>query len=284
MFIAMACYDGETLKRKIEGGPLKLEDAIDISIQLSEGLSKAHENEIVHRDLKPANVMLTKDGVVKILDFGLAKLRGQTKLTKTGITLGTAPYMSPEQTQGIEVDYRTDIWALGAAIYEMLTGQQPFIGDYEQAVMYSIMNEDPEPPTALRTGVPMELERIVDKCLEKHPSSRYQQVDELIVDLKRAKAKPESGKNLTVWVNDENSKIWAFDFYDSSFITMRGLKVGDAVKRLEQLYGERSWTVKEFSRVGPYDYHSNDYSEASIYEYWPNENAKWYIIFYVIKS
>ena len=106
MFIAMACYDGETLKKKIERGPQKLEDAIDISLQISEGLSKAHDNDIVHRDLKPANVMLTKDGVVKILDFGLAKLRGQTKLTKAGTTLGTVPYMSPEQAQGEEVDNR----------------------------------------------------------------------------------------------------------------------------------------------------------------------------------
>jgi len=154
MFIAMACYDGETLKKKIGGGPLKLEDAIDISLQISEGLSKAHEKEIVHRDLKPANVMLTKDGVVKILDFGLAKLRGQTKLTKVGTTLGTAPYMSPEQARGEEVDNRTDVFSLGVLLYEMLTGQLPFKGDYHEAIIYSILNEDQEPITGLRTGGP----------------------------------------------------------------------------------------------------------------------------------
>ncbi|MCH8022039.1 serine/threonine protein kinase, partial [candidate division KSB1 bacterium] len=187
MFIAMACYDGETLKKKIEGGPLKLEDAIDISLQISEGLSKAHEKEIVHRDLKPANVMLTKDGVVKILDFGLAKLRGQTKLTKVGTTLGTAPYMSPEQARGEEVDNRTDVFSLGVLLYEMLTGQLPFKGDYHEAIIYSILNEDQEPITGLRTGVPMELERIVNKCLEKEPSSRYQQTNELAVDLQKVK-------------------------------------------------------------------------------------------------
>ncbi len=147
MFIAMACYDGETLKKKIERGPFKLEDAIDISLQISEGLSKAHEKEIVHRDLKPANVMLTKDGVVKILDFGLAKLRGQTKLTKVGTTLGTAPYMSPEQARGEEVDNRTDVFSLGVLLYEMLTGQLPFKGDYHEAIIYSILNEDQEPLT-----------------------------------------------------------------------------------------------------------------------------------------
>ncbi len=150
MFIAMACYDGETLKKKIGGGPLKLEDAIDISLQISEGLSKAHEKEIVHRDLKPANVMLTKDGVVKILDFGLAKLRGQTKLTKVGTTLGTAPYMSPEQARGEEVDNRTDVFSLGVLLYEMLTGQLPFKGDYHEAIIYSILNEDHEPITGLK--------------------------------------------------------------------------------------------------------------------------------------
>ncbi len=187
MFIAMACYDGETLKKKIEGGPLKLEDAIDISLQISEGLSKAHEKDIVHRDLKPANVMLTQDGVVKILDFGLAKLRGQTKLTKVGTTLGTAPYMSPEQARGEEVDNRTDVFSLGVLLYEMLTGQLPFKGDYHEAIIYSILNEDQEPITGLRTGVPMELERIVNKCLEKEPSARYQQTNELAVDLQKVK-------------------------------------------------------------------------------------------------
>jgi len=192
MFICMDYYEGETLKKKIEGGPQKLEDAIDISIKISEGLSKAHEKDIVHRDLKPANVMLTQDGVVKILDFGLAKLRGQTKLTKTGTTLGTVAYMSPEQTQGTDVDQRTDIWALGIVLYEMLTGRHPFEGDYGQAVMYSILNEDQEPVTGLRTGVPMELERIVNKCLEKERSSRYQQTNELAVDLNKVKKELET--------------------------------------------------------------------------------------------
>ncbi|RMD63487.1 hypothetical protein D6833_05610, partial [Candidatus Parcubacteria bacterium] len=120
---------------------------------------------------------------VKIVDFGLAKLAGATMVTKEGTTLGTVAYMSPEQAQGAEVDQRTDIWALGAVIYEMTAGKQPFAGDYEQAVVYSIMNEDPEPPTALRTGVPMELERIVNKCLAKSPEERYQRTEDLLVDL-----------------------------------------------------------------------------------------------------
>ncbi|MCH8021453.1 serine/threonine protein kinase, partial [candidate division KSB1 bacterium] len=185
LFIAMAHYEGKTLDKKIEQGPMKLGEVVDIAVQISEGLAKAHAKEIVHRDLKPANVMLTEEGVVKILDFGLAKLRGRTKLTKSGTTLGTAAYMSPEQARGEEVDQRTDIFSLGVLLYEMLTGQQPFLGDYEQAVLYAILHEGPEPITVLRSGVPMELELSVFKCLEKAQAERFQSVTDLLVDLKK---------------------------------------------------------------------------------------------------
>ena len=187
MFMVMACYEGETLKEKIQKGPLSLEEAVDIAAQIAEGLHEAHEKKIVHRDLKSANVMLTSKGQVKIMDFGLAKLRGRTKLTRTGTTLGTVAYMSPEQARGEEVDRRTDIWSLGVILFEMLTGKLPFKGDYEQAVMYSILNETQEPVTGLRSGVPIELERIVNKALSKDPRERYQHVEELKVDLCRWK-------------------------------------------------------------------------------------------------
>jgi serine/threonine protein kinase len=183
----MACYDGETLKKKIERGNLKVDEAIDIAIQVAEGLTKAHQKDIIHRDIKPANILVTEEGVVKIVDFGLAKLAGQTKLTKATTTLGTAAYMSPEQTRGDEVDRRSDIWSFGVVLYEMLTGQLPFKGDYDQAVMYSILNEDPKPVTSLRTGIPMELEQIVSKALEKESDLRYQDVKDMLVDLKRVK-------------------------------------------------------------------------------------------------
>ena len=200
MFIAMAYYSGETLKEKIERGPLPVDEAIDITRQIAEGLARAHAKEIVHRDIKPANIMVTEDSLVKIVDFGLAKLRGRTQLTKEGSTLGTVAYMSPEQTQGTELDRRTDIWALGVLLYEMITGQQPFLGDYEQAVMYAILHEDPEPPTALRTGVPMELERIINKAISKSPADRYQHVDELIVDLRHVKQEAASGGTVSTKV------------------------------------------------------------------------------------
>ena len=192
IFIAMAFYDGETVKKKIERAPLKLEDALDIAIQVAQGLAKAHGEGMVHRDIKPANVMVTKDGVAKIVDFGLAKLTGMTRLTRTGTTVGTVGYMSPEQTRGENVDHRSDVWSLGAMLYEMVTGQPPFRGDYENAVVYSIVNTQPEPMTGLRTGVPVELERIVAKALAKDPSERYQHVDEMLVDLKHIRKEGET--------------------------------------------------------------------------------------------
>ncbi|RME00358.1 MAG: serine/threonine protein kinase, partial [Calditrichaeota bacterium] len=183
-FIVMAYVEGQSLKEKITAGPLKIDEAIHIAIQIAEGLQAAHEKGIVHRDVKPANVLLNEKGQVRITDFGLAKLAGRTRVTKTGTTMGTVAYMSPEQARGERVDHRTDIWSLGVVLYEMVTGQLPFQGDYEQAVVYSVINEEPEPPTALRSGVPMELERIILKTLAKNPDERYQHVGDLLTDLR----------------------------------------------------------------------------------------------------
>ena len=133
IFIVMDLYEGETLKSKIERGPTSIDEAVEIALQMARGLAKAHEHGIVHRDIKPANVIVTRDGLVKIIDFGLAKLTGRTMLTKIGSTIGTAAYMSPEQARGEDVDQRTDIWSLGVVLYEMLTGRLPFRGDHESA-------------------------------------------------------------------------------------------------------------------------------------------------------
>ena len=194
-FIAMAFLEGEGLDKKIEAGPLKLQDALDIAIQTAKGLQAAHGKKVVHRDIKPANLMIGDDGQVTVMDFGLALLTDRSKLTRMDETMGTVTYMSPEQTYGAEIDHRSDVWSLGVVLYEMVTGQEPFKGHYDKAVMYSITNEQPEPMTGLRTGVPMELEFIVGKCLTKAANERYQSAGEVLVDLSTQRKRIESGQS-----------------------------------------------------------------------------------------
>jgi serine/threonine protein kinase len=184
LFIAMACYEGETLKKTLEKGPVKIEEAIDIASQVAEGLNRAHQKGIVHRDIKPANIFITNDGLVKILDFGLAKVTSQSNMTKVGTTMGTIAYMSPEQTKGEEIDQRTDIWSLGVVFYEMLTGELLFKGDYEQAVIYSILNEEPKPVAEVRPDTPRQVQQIIQKMISKNPDERYQEIEEVLNDLK----------------------------------------------------------------------------------------------------
>ena len=187
IFICMDCYNGETLKKKIEKGAIKTDEAIEIIIQIANGLQKAHEKGIVHRDIKPANIFITNDGVVKILDFGLAKLSGQTMMTKIGSTLGTIAYMSPEQLKGSEVDFRADIFSLGIVVYEMLIEHHPFSGYNEASLMYSIVNEEPEPAQNHLPGISSELLHILNRTLEKDPENRYQSMKDIVIELKRLK-------------------------------------------------------------------------------------------------
>ncbi len=179
VFIVMEYIDGIELKDKIKSGSIGIEDAINIAIQIAEGLEAAHNKGIVHRDIKSQNIMITGDGKIKIMDFGLAKIRGGPQLTKIGSTVGTVAYMSPEQTRGEEVDYRTDIWSFGVLLYEMITGELPFRGDYDQAIVYSILNEEPE----VIDNIPERLKLIMNKVLEKNPNDRYQDSKKLVSDL-----------------------------------------------------------------------------------------------------
>jgi len=185
LFISMAFYEGETLKRRIARGPLAIDEAVRIAAQIGEGLSKAHAAGIVHRDIKSANVMLTSDGLAKILDFGLAKLSGRTQQTKVGTTLGTIAYMSPEQARGAAVDHRTDIWSLGVVCYEMLTGRLPFSGEYDQAVMYAILHDEFRSLTSVRPEVPGAVGGIIEKCLEKNPEDRYRSVEQFTEEIRQ---------------------------------------------------------------------------------------------------
>ena len=201
-FMAMAYLEGRTLEERISEGPLPIEEALDIGTQVAKGLQKAHGKGIYHRDIKPSNLVLVDEGpkerLVKIMDFGLAHLADQSKLTQKDTALGTPAYMSPEQAQGVPVDHRTDIWSLGVVLYEMVVAQMPFKGEYQQAVFYTILNEDYEPLTGLRTGVPMDLEFIVSKCLAKNGGQRYQSAGDLIVDLTNLGQKLAAKKSATV--------------------------------------------------------------------------------------
>jgi serine/threonine protein kinase/tetratricopeptide (TPR) repeat protein len=197
LFIVMGYYDGTTLKEMIKQGPLDIVEAINITTQIAQGLAIAHEAGITHRDIKPANIIITNRNEVKIVDFGLAKLGGWTQLTKTDTTIGTVAYMSPEQARGEEVDHRSDIWSLAVILFEMLAGESPFKADYEQAVIYSILNDDPQPITGLRSGISLELEQILNKALQKDPDLRHQSCLDLLADLKRF-TKDTSSKTIKV--------------------------------------------------------------------------------------
>jgi serine/threonine-protein kinase len=194
-FLSMAFIEGEPLEAPIERGPLSLKEALDIGRQIADGLEAAHEKRVIHRDIKPANVMVDAKGRATIMDFGLARLTEASRLTKADQTMGTVAYMSPEQAQGAEVDNRSDIWALGVVLYEMVAGVRPFKGEYDQALLYEVVHEEPEPLTSIRTGVPMELEVFVRKCLAKDPADRYGNAGETAKDLRMLADKLKSGRS-----------------------------------------------------------------------------------------
>ncbi len=184
-FIAMEYIDGVTLKQKFSDSAHKITDAIGYGIQIGEALQEAHAQGIVHRDVKSENIMVNSKNQIKVMDFGLAKLRGSVKLTKSSSTTGTLAYMAPEQIQGGEIDARADIFSFGVVLYEMLTGHTPFRGEHEAAMMYSIMNEEPQPIQKFREDISSELLHILNRALEKDPEERYQTVKDMTIDLRR---------------------------------------------------------------------------------------------------
>ncbi len=183
-FIVMAFVDGPSLKERLKDGAIDPGEAINIATQVTSGLSKAHEKGIVHRDIKPANILLAEGGLVKVCDFGLAKSSISKKVTRTGSTIGTAAYMSPEQARSEVVDQRTDIWSVGVILYEMLSGKPPFVADHEAVVIYAILNDEYPPLEEKRPGLPPKLYEVVRKALAHKSADRYPTMEELRRDLK----------------------------------------------------------------------------------------------------
>jgi len=208
-FLAAELVEGVTLRERMGGEPLSLEEALDVAVQTVSALAAAHEAGIIHRDIKPENIMIRRDRLVKVLDFGLAKLteknseaiesEAETRAlvrTLPGVIMGTAAYMSPEQARGRETDARSDIWSLGVVLYEMLTREQPFVRQTMSDTIAAVLTEQPAPPTNFNRHLPVELERIVGKTLAKDVDERYQTVKDLLVDLKQVKKRIELGTEI----------------------------------------------------------------------------------------
>jgi len=206
-FIVMEYVDGNTLRLKIADRRFEINEAIDVAIQIGEALQEAHSKSIVHRDVKSDNIMITASNQVKVMDFGLAKLKGSLKLTKSSSTVGTLAYMAPEQIQGEEVDARSDIFSFGVLLYEMLTGKLPFKGDYEAALMYSILNEQAEPIEKHIPDISSELLHIINRSLEKDPENRYQSIKDIIIDLRRLKRDTVSISKFPVDLQPQKSSL-----------------------------------------------------------------------------
>jgi dienelactone hydrolase/tRNA A-37 threonylcarbamoyl transferase component Bud32 len=184
-FIEMEYVKGQSLKARIREHPLAASEAVELAIQVAEALEEAHQKGVIHRDIKSANIMVTDKGQAKVMDFGLAKVRGETLHTREGTTLGTVAYMSPEQAQGEHIDQRTDIWSLGVVLYEMLSGRLPFTGDMAASILYSVVHGEPKPLKEAQPGLPAELQQIVNRALKKELKARYASTAEMAGDLKR---------------------------------------------------------------------------------------------------
>jgi serine/threonine protein kinase len=171
-FIEMEYIEGRSLRERVKEHPLGAGAAVEVAIQVAEALEEAHQKGIVHRDIKSANIMVTQKGQAKVMDFGLAKVKGESLHTREGTTLGTVAYMSPEQAQGQAVDHRTDVWSLGVVLYEMLSGRLPFTGERDTSMLYSIVHAEPKPLKEVQPGVPAELSQIVSRALKKDLRAR----------------------------------------------------------------------------------------------------------------
>jgi serine/threonine protein kinase len=252
-FISMAYVEGHSLERLISIEAFQLDDALELVQQAGGALAAAHDNGIVHRDVKPANILIGerrsgRDRQAKLVDFGLAQFAGSSKITKLGSTVGTVAYMSPEQTSGKDVDHRADIWALGVVLYRLVAGQLPFKGHYDAAILYSILNEEPEPLTGICSGVSPELERIVNKALAKDADDRYQLMDEMLADLRPAQ---RSGQRDARATGEGSRSEWSH--VQKIFLAVCDLEPESRRQRLEELCGDNQPLRQEVERWLRYD-------------------------------
>ncbi|MDD5301338.1 MAG: serine/threonine-protein kinase [Gallionella sp.] len=222
-YIAMEFLQGRELRDIMDDGELlPVDQALDIAIQVAQGLAYAHEHEIVHRDIKPSNIMVVRDGHVKIADFGIARMASSAVRTQTGMVLGSPKYMSPEQVMGKMLDQRSDIFSLGVMLYEMLTGQVPFNGDNVNAIMYQTVNAIPVPPSTLNSAVPKMINFIVAKALAKKLDERYQDAKDFAADLRACRdTLPRSGKQIDVSPSRSAVAAGLSQAFDSSAATLR---------------------------------------------------------------
>jgi serine/threonine protein kinase/Flp pilus assembly protein TadD len=258
IFIVMEYINGPELMQKIDEGSLSIEESFGIIEQIANGLTAAHQKGIIHRDIKSSNIMLTQTGQVKIMDFGLAKVKGSSQITKIGTTVGTAAYMSPEQAQGDKVDHRADIWAMGVIFYEMLTGQQPYKGEFEQAVIYSILNLEPDPVSSIRPEIPLKVEQISKKLLSKEIDLRYQDANSFLNDLKEfreSKTEVKSDKEKTIAVlpfenisPDKETDYFADGLAEELIINLSRLKEMSVVARTTSM--QYKGTRKDIRTIG----------------------------------
>jgi serine/threonine protein kinase/tetratricopeptide (TPR) repeat protein len=259
LYIAMAYYDGESLHRRIGRTRIPVDDALDIAAQMCRGLAAAAANDIVHRDIKPGNVMLTSDGTVKIVDFGLAKRRDGS-ITQTGALMGTVSYMSPEQTRGELVDQRTDVWSVGVVLYEILTGKRPFRGGSDQAIIHAILNTDPTPAGTVAPDLSPGVCGILERALRKEPALRYPDASSLLADIERLLADPESRSvgeaSPTLPAEGERRLVTVLACTISGFETILDtLEPEVADQRLAMLRGSVQRTVEDYGGV------LNDFTE-----------------------
>ncbi|HVO74663.1 MAG TPA: serine/threonine-protein kinase [Ignavibacteriaceae bacterium] len=259
MFIVMEYIDGVELKNKIVKALPAVKESLDIVEKIAEGLRAAHQKGIIHRDIKSSNIMITSSGQIKIMDFGLAKIRGVSNVTKLGTTLGTASYMSPEQARGEHIDVRTDIWSLGVIFYEMLTGSLPFKGDFEQAIIYSILNEEPKSIVSIKEDLPMRLEHLINKMLAKKPELRYRNIEEFLAELREVKNKEESKKEIfekTIAVlpfenisPDKDADYFADGLTEELIINLSRIKEVNVIARVNTIqYKETKKDIKTIGR------------------------------------